>query len=272
MVKKRILPWILFFISGIFLICFSEKHSWNPLEQFFVEVTAPFQKAFFSSLRYIKRLWSDYVYLVNVKEENERLKKEIMRLKLENMRYRLLKQKIEDLSKILNFKPRIRWTIVPAQIIGYDASGWFRSVIIDKGKKDKICVNMPVISADGLVGRIISVSENFSKVLLITDPNSAVDCFDQDTKVRGVLKGNGKICLMDYVENSCKINPGDVIVTSGLSGIFPRNIPIGRVKEVRQVPGSLFKEIKVVPFVDFSRLEEVIVILENRSSFVEQSG
>ncbi len=269
MTKKRIFLWILFFVSGLILIASypaNTSSSWNPLEEIFVELTAPLQKIFHNSCSFIKDLWSSYIYLIGVKKENKMLKKEIQRLKIENMRYRVLEQRVKALIKILKFRPKPKWNLIAAQVIGYDPTGYFRTIIIDKGKRDGIKINMPVISPDGLVGRIISVSEDYSKVLLITDPDSAVDCIDEGTRARGILKGGlvDEICILEYIEHSEKISPGDTIVTSGLSGIFPRGIPVGRVKEVRKIPGALFKKVKIVPFVDFSRLEEVLVISKEK--------
>jgi len=178
--------------------------------------------------------------------------------------------RVKQLRKLLQFRPEAKWHVVASQVIGCDTTGWFRSMIINKGRKDGIRINMPVINAEGLVGKIIAVSGNYSKVLLITDPNSAIDCLDQKTRTRGILKGmsnNG--CALDYIGHSQEIRPGDPVVTSGLAGIFPKGIPVGRVKEVREVPGALFKRVEIVPFVDFSRLEEVLVILRKGSYFTE---
>jgi len=270
LVKKRILLWSVFFISGLILLSYypHNRSYWNPVEQFVIEISAPFQKVFHSSMQFIKGLWFNYLYLINVKKENKQLKKQIAKLKLENMKYKALEQTVIRLRKLLNFKPEAKWKVMAAQVIGRDTTLWCGSFIIDKGKKDGIQINMPVISADGLVGKVISVSPYYSKILLIIDPNSAVDCLDRRTRARGILKGiSNNMCKLDYVEHSQYIKPGDVIVTSGLVGIFPKGIPVGRVKEVREVPGALFKKVEIIPFVDFSRLEEVLVILKKRSYF-----
>lgn len=270
MIKKRLLLWALFFISGLILLSSYPKSrsQWNPLEQFFVEMTAPFQRLLDTSSNFIKGLWINYIYLVGVRKENRKLIKEIERLKLENMRYQALEHKIKALKRLMQFKPEPKWDMLASQVIGYDATGWFRSVIIDKGRKNGIRTNMPVINAEGLVGKVISVSPNYSKILLITDPDSAVDCLDKRTRARGILKGlSGNTCRLAYVEHSRDIRPGDIIVTSGLAGIFPKGIPVGRVKEVRELPGALFKEVEITPFVDFSILEEVFIILKRRPYF-----
>ena len=100
-----------------------------------------------------------------------------------------------------------------------------------------------------------------------------MDCIDERTRARGILRGlSGNKCRLVYVEHSQDIKPGDVVITSGLAGIFPKGIPVGQVKEVREAPGALFKKVEITPFVDFSILEEVLVILKKGPYFREQSG
>jgi rod shape-determining protein MreC len=156
----------------------------------------------------------------------------------------------------------------PAQVTGRDPTGWFKSVIIDKGRGAGLELNMPVVNASGVVGRIVSVSPNYAKVLLIIDQNSAVDCLVQRSRDRGMVKGlSAEICKLDFVVKSSDVATEDVVVTSGLGGIFPKGLPVGKVLNVKEASGELFKDIEVRPVVDFSKLEEVLVILEaNRSA------
>jgi rod shape-determining protein MreC len=122
---------------------------------------------------------------------------------------------------------------------------------------------MPVVNAFGVVGRVVSVSPNYAKVLLIIDQNSAVDCLVQRSRDRGMLKGlMSEICKLDYVAKSCDVAVGDIVVTSGLGGVFPKGLPVGQVLTVKEMLGELFKDIEIRPAVDFSKLEEVLVILE----------
>jgi rod shape-determining protein MreC len=121
---------------------------------------------------------------------------------------------------------------------------------------------MPVTHAFGVVGRIVAVSPNYSKVLLIIDQNSSVDCLIQTTRERGMFKGfSAEVCRLDYVTKSSKARPGDTVVTSGLGGIFPKGLPVGEIISVKKNSGSLFKDIDVRPLVDFSKLEEVLVVI-----------
>jgi rod shape-determining protein MreC len=148
-------------------------------------------------------------------------------------------------------------------VIGRDPTGWFQSVIIDKGKDVGLKVNMPVVNADGVVGRLVSVSYNYAKVLLIIDQNSSVDCIIQRSRDDGMVKGlSSKVCIVDYVLKTSDVRVGDMVVTSGLGRVFPKGIPIGEVVDVKDPPEELFKDVKITPTVDFSKLEELLVILK----------
>ena len=114
---------------------------------------------------------------------------------------------------------------------------------------------MPVVNACGVVGRIVSLSPNYAKVLLIIDQNSAVDCLIQRSRDRGMLKGwSSELCRLDYVGKSSDVMLEDVVVTSGLGGIFPKGLSVGQVANVTEAPGELFKQVEVSPAVDFSKL------------------
>jgi len=239
------------------------RSAWSPPEQFLVEITAPFQKLIKQTADMTRDYWLNYFYLVNLRNENQQLKKNVDSLRVENSRYRELLATHERLKELLQFKQTINWPVLAAQVIGLDPTGWFRSIIIDKGDTAGVRLNMPVVNAYGVVGRIVSVSPGYAKVLLIIDQNSAVDCLVQRSRDRGMLKGlSTEICKLDYVGKSDYVAIEDTVVTSGLGGVFPRGLPVGKVLNVKEVSGELFKDIEVMPAVDFSKLEEVLVILK----------
>ncbi len=264
--------WLWVFIIGAVLFLLSSNSdlgpTWNPAEQFVIEITAPFQKLIKQTTKSTEELWLNYFRLVDVHHENTQLKNEIHALKMANSRYRELLATQERLEELLQFKQTINRPVLAAQVIGRDPTGWFKSVIIDKGKWAGLRLDMPVVNAFGVVGRVVSVSSNYAKVLLIIDQNSAVDCLVQRSRDRGMLKGlMSEICKLDYVAKSNDITVGDIVVTSGLGGVFPKGLPVGRILDVKEISGELFKDIKIRTAVDFSKLEEVLVILEeNRSS------
>ena len=263
--------WLWVFIIGSVLFLLSSNSdlgpTWNPAEQFVIEITAPFQKLIKQTTKSTEELWLNYFRLVDVNHENTQLKNEIHVLKMANSRYRELLATQERLEELLQFKQTINRPVLAAQVIGLDPTGWFKSVIIDKGKWAGLRIDMPVVNAFGVVGRVVSVSSNYAKVLLIIDQNSAVDCLVQRSRDRGMLKGlMSEICKLDYVAKSNDITVGDIVVTSGLGGVFPKGLPVGRILDVKEISGELFKDIKIRTAVDFSKLEEVLVILEESKS------
>lgn len=239
-----------------------ESSNWNPIEQVIVEITAPFQRLFSNTINGVQNTWFKYFNLINTREENTRLKGQITALKLENYRSRELLATYQRLQKLLHFTETTYQDILAARVIGRDPSGLFQSVIIDKGKDSGLSVNMPVVNGDGVVGRIVSVSYNYSKVLLLIDQNSAVDCLIQSSRDNGIVKGlSSAECVMDYVLKTSDINVGDIIITSGIGGVFPKGVPVGEVTDIKDPSDELFMEVRIRPFVDFSKLEEILVIL-----------
>ena len=257
--------WILFIFLALLLLSsnMGGKGSWNPAEQIVVEVTAPFQRLTKGTINTIEGIWLKYFGLVNVRDENSRLLREIDTLRMENHRYQEVLATQERLQKLLKFKKTINWPVLAAQVIGRDPTGWFKSVLIDKGENSGLKVNMPVVNADGVVGRLVSVSPNYSKVLLIIDQNSAVDSIIQRSRDEGIVRGlSVKLCKLDNMVKTSDVIVGDKVVTSGLGRVYPKGLPVGEVLEVVNIPGELFKDIKVSPMVDFSKLEELLVILK----------
>lgn len=267
--------WVsVFFICFVLLLLSSTsglRQPWNPAEQVIVEITAPFQKLIKRTINFTKDFWLNYFSLIDVRHENSSLKQEINSFRRENSRYKELLATHERLRKLLQFKEVIRRPVVAAQVIGLDPTGWFKSIIIDKGKRAGLKWDMPVVNASGVVGRIVSVSIDYAKVLLIIDQNSAVDCLTQQSRDRGMVKGlSTDVCKMDYMAKSSDAVVGDMVITSGLGGIFPKGLPVGKISRVKEVSGELFKEIKVTPSVDFSKLEEVLVIQTGNSNEKEK--
>lgn len=266
---RKIWLWV-FIIAFILLLLSSnpgQRTAWNPVEQLIIEITSPFQKFIKKTVNIIEELWLSYFYLINVCNENKELRKEIDSLRMKKNLYQELTASNKRLQELLQFKQVTNRPILAAQVIGLDPTGWFKSIIIDKGKNAGLYLNMPVVNSYGVVGRIVSVSPNYSKVLLIIDQNSAVDCLIQRSRERGMIKGvSPEVCSLDYVAKPGDVIVGDSIITSGLGGVFPKGLSLGKVISVNEVSGEFFKEIETRPAVNFSKLEEVLVILKENIS------
>lgn len=271
---RKLWVWVLLFVIVLFLLSsnLSRKQTWNPLEQAFVEITAPFQKFVNFTLDLTENIWLKYFALVDVHNENIQLKQRLSKLELVNNRYQEVIATNRRLQELLQLRETINFPVKAVQVIGRDPSGWFESIIINKGKRDGLKVNMPVVNAEGVVGRLVSVSPNYSKVLLVIDQNSSVDCLIQRSRDKGIVKGlTSKICKLDYVVKTGEARENDLIITSGLGRVFPKGFPVGRITEVENPPGELFKVIRLKPSVDFSKLEELLVILKEDPLLNNQS-
>jgi rod shape-determining protein MreC len=266
-IKRIKTVWIgvILFFFALFLLSsnLGKKRSWNPAEQIIVEIVAPLQKIIQQTIHITEGVWLKYFGLINVRDENRQLNEDIDALRMENNQYRELITTNRRLQKLFQFQETIDYPVLAVQVIGRDPTGWFKSVIIDKGAKSGLKINMAVVNASGVVGRLVSVSPNYAKVLLIIDQNSAVDCIIQRSREKSIVKGfTSKICKLDYVVKTSDVVVGDKVITSGMGRVFPKGLPVGEVISVGSRPGELFKDIKIRPMVDFSKLEELLVILK----------
>jgi rod shape-determining protein MreC len=207
-------------------------------------------------------VWQNYVDLIGAKEENERLKTEIRKLRQEKFHLWEADLQNERLKNLLDLKKTFSYNTISANVIGGSPS-MLKSqvVIIDRGKGDGISEGMPVATYEGIVGRILLVGDKSSEVILITDEISAVDAYIHRTRARGIVKGTGDGCVMDYIEKKADVSIGDKVISSGRDGFFPKEVVIGTVVEVKAVGG--FIRARVSPDMDLNSLEEVVVILKS---------
>lgn len=205
----------------------------------------------------------NYFDLINVRRENERLKLELAELKTNQSRLVELETENRHLSELLDLRDALGGNSVAANVIGSDASGLARTLVISQGSTSGLRPGMAVLSFQGVVGKVITVSAHAARVLVIDDHNSALDSFDQRTRARGIVAGVVDDGLtMKYVQRSQDVHPGDIIVTSGLDGIFPRGLLIGSIKGVSGEGPGMFLNVSITPAVDFRDLEQVLVVTQ----------
>ncbi len=238
-----------------------DQHPLRPLEAMVVKATAPVFNLFHESVALVSRIWRGYIYLVGVQAENERLKLQAQESLSKEALYQETLLEKERLRQLLEFKNQAALPVTGARIIGFDFSIWFKCAFLDKGSNDGLKWGMPVINAAGVVGRVVQVYPEYAKVLLLIDRTSAVDAIVQRNRVRGILNGVGaNRCFLRYIHKNQDVQVGDVILASGLGGVFPRGMVLGTVTAVdKKVPG-LFQEVEVEPAADYTRLEEVLVV------------
>lgn len=211
-------------------------------------------------------LWSDYLALVNVRQQNREL---LEQLRLMNGRLIGEQESLlanERLKKLLMLKQELPVPSVAASIIGEDGAPWFKTMIVDRGGSDGFQEGMPVVASDGVVGQLVKVAEGSSRILLITDHSSAVAAVVQRSRARGVVRGAGSGRLtLEFAIREDDVKVGDQIITSGIGGTFPKGIPIGEVTMVKKGEYGIFQTVEVRPAVMISRLEEVLVLLKKRN-------
>lgn len=255
----------LFIAINFVLLTISSRDtlSASGVERITIALVSPFQKAVSRTIGFTEGIWETYFLAVLAVSENEQLKQELgENLKIKTRNDELSLENVR-LKKFVNFTSKVPDTYVAAQIIARDPSPWFKTVMIDKGAKDNLVKGSPVLVSEGIVGQIIEVAHSYSRVLLITDRNSAVDALVQNSRVRGIVKGNNEDkCSFVYALRKDDIQEGEMIVSSGLDQVFPKGLKIGRILNVTKVHSQLFQNITIETSVDFNKIEEVLVLID----------
>jgi rod shape-determining protein MreC len=255
---------ILLIAINIILLSISNRYyqSYGGPGRIAISLIAPFQEAVSHSIRFLKDVWVHYFFLVETAKQNDIYKKALSHsIEKDNLHKELILSN-NRLRSLLNFRKTISDKAIAAEVIGKDSSPWFNTIMIDKGKNDGVKKGAAVVIPEGIVGQVAEVSTNYSKVLLIIDHNSAVDALVQRTRARGIIKGSSSDqCLFKYVLRKKGVAVGDTVVSSGLDGVFLKGLPVGQVSGVIKPNSGIFQEVSVTPYVDFEKLEEVLVVL-----------
>ncbi len=235
-------------------------------------VVSPLQHGSQAVLNGISSTWSRYLYLRGVEEENLNLREKVTRLEQALWMERDIVASYDRMNRVLNLAERLPFESAIAEVIGLDASAWFRTITINRGSVHGVRLNAPVIGPGGLVGRTVAVGSRVAQVQLLSDRDCSVGALLVRGRGRGIVSGAGKTHLeMKYVSNLEDVTVGDLIVTSGIDGMYPKGIAIGRVASVQNGP-RLFKVITIEPAADLDRLEEVFILepVEKNQTFTER--
>lgn len=258
---------ILFFLS--LLSGTKRKASW--FQQWLWNTVAPISFVLSWAKGGVSNIWHHYIYLVHAAENNEVLLKEVGEFQQKFYSLKEVEQENKRLLNLLELK-QSQWSEgIVARVISFDPRFEFKSIRIDKGEKEGVLPDMPVISLEGLVGRVGPVFRGDAVVLLIIDPASHVDVFVQRSRLRALLRGQGFmkhaelghaffLTSMEYLKKKSDIQVSDVIFSSGMDGLYPKGVPVGVVESVEPSSAGIFLKASVQPLVDFSKLEEVIIL------------
>ena len=261
--RNLLLIWLVLVALLIFFSSITKtERDYNLLESSLVDGFVPVFSVFNTVKSSLVSFWKHYLSLSNAQKENDRLKKELAHLKAEKVRLHEVVQAHERLKKILNLKTDQEGPAQVAEVVGRGPSPFLQTLYINKGRKETLSRGMPVIHPDGLVGRIEKTSRHYAKVLLLNDPNFAIDCLSLRSRVRGVLTGflGEGHCQVKYVARTEDIKTGDLMVTSGVDQVFPKGLVLGWVNKVVSQTKGNFLYIEVIPAAKVSRIEEVLVL------------
>lgn len=234
---------------------------YRPYDRIALAITTPFEIAIHWTLDSMVTFYENYIALWKTRRENESLIHENRKLVNTILNLRELEQENIRLRSLFQFKESFRIETVMARMIAKDVSTEFRAIRINRGKDSGIQPNMAVMNAEGVVGRILRVDEHTSDVVTLLDPLSAIDAYIMRSRARGIVEGlTDSLCQLKFALRVDDIQPGDLLLSSGLGGNFPKGVPVGTIIKVTRKSFGITQKVEVKPSVDFSKLEEVLVV------------
>jgi rod shape-determining protein MreC len=238
------------------------KRSANFVERGVMMVFAPVMKPAARVSGFFEDAWDNYLYLVGVRQENLHLRNDIKELNARITASGEILFSNQRLEKLLGMKNTIKVPSLTVSVVGEDLSSWFKTVVIDQGSSSGIVEGMPVVAADGVVGQIVKVAPTTARVLLLTDHTSGIAATIQRSRARGVVKGKGGgLCSLEFTTLEEDVKVGDMVITSGIGGVFLKGIPIGEITMVKRGEYGIFQTVTIRPLVNISHLEEALVVL-----------
>lgn len=251
-----------YFAVYLFSLTFTDKPKAKIHEKVIVAIASPLQQLIDFAYEKISSTFSNYVFLVNASKENEVLKTQVGELKQKLVKSDELVLENERLRSLLGLTNPAHFTSINAEKIAFGSNQFERSIRINKGERDGVQVGMPVINAQGLVGQVVEIFAGYSNVLLLTDKSSFIDVIVQRTRARAILKGFSAHQLsFEFFSIDEDLQVGDVVISSGLDGIYPEGIAIGTISATGKQGRKLFLSATVDPFVKFSKIEELRVLV-----------
>jgi rod shape-determining protein MreC len=251
----------LLLVFSVLSLSLKRSPALRKVQEVVVSMTAPGLEGLEYVGRSAKQLWQGYFYLVGVRRQNAELQRQLEEYKQREVHFQEAQQALTRLEVLLDLKRQVALPVIGARVIAYDPTLWSRSAIINQGKAQGVKEGLPVLAPQGIVGRIVVVYPEYSKVMLIVDRKSGADAMVQRTRVRGMLKGKGgNRCALEFVPKSADVQVGDLVLASGLVGLYPKGLVFGKVTAANKKNPGVFQEIEVTPNVDLSTLEEVLVV------------
>jgi rod shape-determining protein MreC len=232
-----------------------------------ITIVAPFQSGFRAVIGGVGSIWDDYLFLFGTRAENDKLREEVNQLRnaVQNLREELYR--VGRLDEFSVYRFETGFTGMAAQVIGESPDPWTRTIVINRGEEEGLKRSLPVVTPDGLVGSVIQTSDHSSVVRLIVDRSSRVPVLVSRSRARAILEGESSgTCQLKYLDRTEDVQQGDIVITSGLAGVYPRGIEVGTITQVLTRSHGLYQYAKVLPKAPINRLEDVLVIRTERDS------
>ncbi|MBW1991171.1 MAG: rod shape-determining protein MreC [Deltaproteobacteria bacterium] len=258
----------LLLVFSLLSLSLKKSSALKKVEAVVVSLTAPGLKALAAVEDSLKRVWHGYVYLVGVQKENERLRRRLAEAVQREAKHQETLLALKRLEALLELKRNLALPVIGCRVVAYDPSLWSRAVIIDQGRSHGVAVGQAVVAPAGIVGRVVEAYPDYAKVMLIVDRNSGADALVQRTRVRGILQGRGgNRCSLEYVPKNADVRVGDLVLASGLGGVYPQGLVFGKVTKADKKGPGVFQKVEVTPTVDLASLEEVLVVKTAKLAF-----
>lgn len=245
----------------VYTVNIPNKRSANAAESLLLSIFAPVMRPSAAASGFVVNIWDNYLNLIDVRRENLMLREQIKQMNIriiESQDALLANQRLE---KLLEMKKKLKPNSLAVNAIGDDVTPWYHSLVIDRGASSAITEGMAVVAANGVVGQVVKVATNTSRVLLLTDHTSGIAATILRSRARGVVKGKGESgCTLEFASRDDDIKVGDMVVTSGIGGVFPKGIPIGEVTMVKRGEYGVFQTVAIRPSVQMSHIEEMLVL------------
>ncbi len=265
--KRAVLLLLVFLMVALLLLPESRQESLMVIGRPMAAVIAVPLRVMEAANQTIDATMNRYLALQHIREDNRDLRQHLARLQEENARLRESAVATTRLLDLLELQEQLPYPTVAAQVIGRDPTNWYRSIVINKGRKDGLAADMGVVTPAGAVGRIVKAYDRFAIVLLLIDLNNAITGLVQRTRDEGIVEGTEKgLARIKYLPLLSTVKVGDQVVTSGLAGGFPRGLPIGTIARIERREAELFLSAEIEPYADFKKIEEVLVITAPRES------
>jgi rod shape-determining protein MreC len=253
---------LVFAALAVLTLVLHQTNNLQPLESALLTVFAPIQQGLSYATDQVRGVGQTVYDLAELRRSNKDLQTQVDKLMIENVRLKEIESENKTLLALLNFvETNPAYEYMASRVVGRDPGNLLGYILIDAGHRSGVKPNMVVVTERGLVGQIIEVSETSSKVLLITDPLSAVNAVVQSSRTTGLARGEvGGRLQLDEIPQEASIERGDIVLTSGLGSTFPRGLVIGQVTDVMQQDVDMFQQAVLHPSVDFNKIEVVLVV------------